>query len=107
MVDLILAGLTSATTERQISRRDFPSISPLKSRSIYMRTHLIELPLRHSRHLWTAVDDRAAGLTRATTPNPPVAYVACRLQGLRRARFWFNGGVEDGNRCRCDQKQGM
>ena len=63
MVDLILAGLTS---ERQISRRDFPSISPLKSRSIYMRTHLIELPLRHSRHLWTAVDDRQGDEVRLT-----------------------------------------
>ena len=56
-----------------------------------------ELPLRHSRHLCTAVDDRSAGLTRATNPNPPIRCVARRPGSA----LWFNGGVEDGNRCHC------
>src|SRR6516225_5855854 len=38
----------------------------------------LELPFRHSRHLCTAVDDRSASLTRATTPNPPIRCVVRR-----------------------------
>ena len=59
----------------------------------------LELPFRHSCHLCTAVDGRSAGLTRATTPNPPIRCVARRPRVC--AALWFNGGVEDGNRCHC------
>jgi uncharacterized protein (UPF0335 family) len=38
-------------------------------------------------------------LTRATIPNPPIRSVARRPRVC--AALWFNGGVEDGNRCHC------
>jgi hypothetical protein len=80
MIDLILAGLTSATTERQICRRDFPSISLSQIRSATRVT-----PLRAGAQL----QGHRSRRTRSTNRGPRFGRGSEKLGSLSSDLEWY------------------